>query len=50
MYRYSESWKQTLRYREPDLDGMRGLRRLTCNNNPDIGDEGLMTICEVLQV
>ncbi|XP_044743647.1 uncharacterized protein LOC123305874 isoform X2 [Chrysoperla carnea] len=47
--RYSESWKQTLRYREPDLDGMRGLRRLTCNNNPDIGDEGLMTVCEVLQ-
>lgn len=38
-----------MRYREPDLDGMRGLRRLTLNSNIAIGDDGLIILVEVLQ-
>lgn len=41
-------WQDTLRHREPHLDGMRGLRRVTLNNNPQIGDAGVVTLVEAL--
>lgn len=41
-------WQDTLRQRQPYLDGMRGLRRLTLNNNPALGDHGAAAIAEVL--
>ncbi|XP_075225260.1 centrosomal protein of 78 kDa-like [Lycorma delicatula] len=43
--RYSESWKQSLRYRLPNPDILPGLRRITLNNNRGIGDEGFKIIC-----
>lgn len=45
-FRYSEAWKQTLRYRDPDVEGMPGIRRLTLNHNPDIGDRGVHLLAE----
>jgi centrosomal protein CEP78 len=38
--RCSETWKQTLRYHEPNLDYVPGLRRITLNHNTEIRDEG----------
>ncbi|XP_021921177.1 centrosomal protein of 78 kDa isoform X1 [Zootermopsis nevadensis] len=38
--RCSETWKQTLRYHEPNLDSVPGLRRITLNHNTEIRDEG----------
>lgn len=34
---YHDAWKQSLRYREPNMDAMPGLRRLTLNGNPRLG-------------
>lgn len=47
--RYSEAWKQTLRYRDPDVEAMPGLRRITINNNPDIGDKGMEILTEEIK-
>lgn len=33
----------------PNLDIMKGLRRLTLNNNPRIGNHGCKLLCEVLK-
>lgn len=41
-------WQDTLRQRQPYLDGMKGLRRLTLNHNPALGDQGAAAIAEVL--
>ncbi|KAF5291267.1 hypothetical protein FQR65_LT11445 [Abscondita terminalis] len=46
--RYSESWHNSLRYEEPDSEPMGGIKRLSLNNNPDIGDEGLEPILDAL--
>ncbi|KAK3854286.1 hypothetical protein Pcinc_039227 [Petrolisthes cinctipes] len=46
--RDSAMWQDTLRHREPHLDGMRGLRRVTLNNNPQLGDTGVLTLTEAL--
>lgn len=46
--RDSAMWQDTLRQRQPYLDGMKGLRRLTLNSNPALGDQGAAAIAEVL--
>lgn len=48
MNRDSAMWQDTLRLRQPHLDGMRGLRRVTLNDNPHLGDAGLAAMAEVL--
>ena len=48
MARFGECWKQSLRYREVDHDQIQGLRRVTLNDNPNIGDVGLQYITDVL--
>ncbi|XP_027224853.2 centrosomal protein of 78 kDa [Penaeus vannamei] len=48
MNRDSAMWQDTLRLRQPHLDGMRGLRRVTLNDNPHLGDNGLAAIADVL--
>lgn len=39
--RYCESWHSSLRYADPEINNMAGIKRITINNNPKIGDEGL---------
>lgn len=46
--RDSAMWQDTLRLRQPHLDGMRGLRRISLNNNPKLGDSGVVVIAEDL--
>lgn len=47
--RHNEAWQDSLRYRRPDLDKMPGLRRITINNNPMIGDQGAAFLAEALK-
>lgn len=47
--RHSEAWKDSLRYRRPDLDRMAGLRRITANSNPLLGDKGVQALADVLR-
>lgn len=47
--RHGEAWKDSLRYRRPDLERMSGLRRITLNNNHLIGDYGALVLAEALQ-
>lgn len=49
MLRHNEAWKDSLRYRRPDLDRMHGLRRISLNCNPLIGDQGTQVLAEVLK-
>ncbi|VDM16745.1 unnamed protein product [Hydatigera taeniaeformis] len=42
-------WKESLRYQTPNLDTMSGIRRLTLNDNPHIGNNGSKLLCEVLR-
>ncbi|XP_001511422.2 centrosomal protein of 78 kDa [Ornithorhynchus anatinus] len=46
--RRGEAWAESLRYRRPDLDCMAGLRRITLNCNPRIGDHGARILAECL--
>lgn len=46
--RYCESWHNSLRYEDPEVGIMAGLKRITLNNNPNIGDEGLCYILDEL--
>ncbi|KOC61184.1 Centrosomal protein of 78 kDa [Habropoda laboriosa] len=43
---YHDTWKQSLRYQEPNLEAMPGLRRLTLNDNPQLGD---VAVCELIE-
>lgn len=47
--RHTEAWQDSLRYRRPDLDRMAGLRRITANCNPLIGDKGAAALADVLR-
>ncbi|KAJ8035646.1 Centrosomal protein of 78 kDa [Holothuria leucospilota] len=47
--RHSEAWKDSLRYRRPNLDQMPGLRRITLNNNPLINDAGALSLADALK-
>lgn len=46
--RHTETWKHTLRYNNPDIATVTGLKRITLNGNP-IGDEGCEMISTALQ-
>lgn len=46
--RFSEAWTQSLRYQNIDAESFPGLRKVQLNNNPDIGDEGLEILTEIL--
>lgn len=46
---YHDTWKQSLRYREPNLEAMPGLRRLTLNGNPRLGDEAVGDLIEAIR-
>lgn len=46
--RFSEAWTQSLRYQNIDAESFPGLRKLLLNNNPEIGDEGLEFLTEIL--
>ncbi|XP_030239823.1 protein Cep78 homolog isoform X2 [Drosophila navojoa] len=47
--RYSEGWEKSLRYRSVDVDSIAGLRYIAVANNPDLGDNGVRPIAEVLK-
>ena len=49
MRRHNEAWRDSLRYRRPDLDRMPGIRRITINNNPMMGDQGAVLLAEALK-
>ncbi|KAJ8311456.1 hypothetical protein KUTeg_010811 [Tegillarca granosa] len=49
MKRHNEAWRDSLRYRRPDLDRMPGIRRITINNNPMMGDQGASLLAEALK-
>lgn len=46
---YHETWKESLRYRVPDLEVMPGLRRITLNGNPRLGDIAAIQIAEAVR-
>lgn len=46
--RYCESWHSSLRYEDPEVGVMAGLKRITLNNNPGVGDVGLGLILDEL--
>ncbi|CAK8678800.1 unnamed protein product [Clavelina lepadiformis] len=47
--RHSEAWAESLRYRTPNLRLMGGIRRITLNSNPMIGDAGILSFNEALR-
>ncbi|GAA54728.1 centrosomal protein of 78 kDa [Clonorchis sinensis] len=46
--RHTAAWQDSLRYRYPALDQLGGLRRITMNDNPRLGDSGSIRIAESL--
>ncbi|KAI4483020.1 hypothetical protein M0804_008075 [Polistes exclamans] len=46
---YHETWKQSLRYRQPNIEAMPGLRRLTLSDNPRLGDSVVLKMIEVIR-
>ncbi|XP_014207934.1 centrosomal protein of 78 kDa [Copidosoma floridanum] len=46
---YHDAWKQSLRYREPKLENMPGLRRLTLNGNAKLGNEAVIGIIDAIR-
>ncbi|XP_074527190.1 centrosomal protein of 78 kDa isoform X2 [Halichoeres trimaculatus] len=48
MQRHGTAWAESLRYRQPQLEGMRGLRRVTLNCNTLIGDRGAAALANEL--
>ncbi|XP_049785954.1 centrosomal protein of 78 kDa-like [Schistocerca cancellata] len=49
MERYNESWVQSLRYRAIDGDMLGGVRRITLNDNKELGDAGIAHFIEILK-
>ena len=47
--RHSEAWADSLRYRTPNFNCMGGIRRITVNANPMIGDDGILPFTEALK-
>ena len=47
--RHSVAWKDSLRHQKPCFDGMPGLRRVTLNLNPSIGDRGVKELVDSLR-
>ncbi|CAH8558113.1 unnamed protein product [Schistosoma turkestanicum] len=48
MQRHNAAWQESLRYRLPELDRLGGLKRITLNDNPNIGDEGSIKLADTL--
>ncbi|KAA3682337.1 uncharacterized protein DEA37_0008677 [Paragonimus westermani] len=48
MQRHNAAWQESLRYRLPALDQLGGLRRITLNDNPTVGDVGSIYLAEAL--
>ncbi|KAF7260161.1 hypothetical protein EG68_02728 [Paragonimus skrjabini miyazakii] len=48
MQRHNAAWQESLRYRLPALDQLGGLRRMTLNDNPAVGDVGSTYLAEAL--
>ncbi|XP_041644575.1 centrosomal protein of 78 kDa [Cheilinus undulatus] len=48
MQRHGTAWAESLRYRQPQFEGMRGLRRVTLNCNTLIGDRGAAALANEL--
>nr|XP_020449404.1 centrosomal protein of 78 kDa isoform X2 [Monopterus albus] len=48
MQRHGTAWAESLRYRQPQFEGMRGLRRVTLNSNILIGDRGAAALAHEL--
>ena len=46
---HNEAWQTSLRYRRPPLDTMPGVRRITLNSNPNLGDVGFQHLSESLK-
>ncbi|XP_056102469.1 centrosomal protein of 78 kDa [Rhinichthys klamathensis goyatoka] len=46
--RHSVVWVETLRYRRAEFEAMKGLRRVTLNDNILIGDRGVMALAREL--
>lgn len=47
-HRHSTAWAESLRYRQPEFEGMEGLRRVTLNRNTLIGDRGAEALAKEL--
>jgi centrosomal protein CEP78 len=47
--RHNDAWRDSLRYRRPDLDVQSGIRRITLNGNGLIGDDGVQILAEALK-
>lgn len=50
LIRHGTAWAESLRYQQPQLNGMAGLRRVTLNCNTLIGDRGAAALARVLEV
>ncbi|XP_037633029.1 centrosomal protein of 78 kDa isoform X1 [Sebastes umbrosus] len=48
MQRHGTAWAESLRYRQPQFEGMGGLRRVTLNCNTLIGDRGASALAHEL--
>ncbi|XP_071393649.1 centrosomal protein of 78 kDa [Centroberyx affinis] len=48
MQRHGAAWAESLRYRQPQFEGMGGLRRVTLNCNTLIGDRGAAALAHEL--
>ncbi|KAF7660825.1 hypothetical protein LDENG_00274550 [Lucifuga dentata] len=48
MQRHGTAWAESLRYRQPQFEGMGGLRRVTLNCNTLIGDRGAAALAHEL--
>ncbi|XP_044053857.1 centrosomal protein of 78 kDa [Siniperca chuatsi] len=48
MQRHGTAWAESLRYRQPQFEGMGGLRRVTLNSNTLIGDRGAAALAHEL--
>eukprot|EP00118_Oscarella_pearsei_P010747 m.67819 g.67819 ORF g.67819 m.67819 type:complete len:524 (+) comp35475_c0_seq9:14-1585(+) len=47
--RHSQAWKESLRQKEPNVDKMAGLRRITLSSNQLVGDKGAALLAEALE-
>lgn len=48
VYRFSEGWMHSLRYRQIDVKSIRGIKLIALNGNEMIGDKGVRRIIEAL--
>lgn len=47
--RHNEAWKDSLRYARDDLESMFGIRRITINCNPLVGDRGVQALADAFK-